>query len=480
MNLNLKVSFILFALLFNQAGVKAQFLKDIKKTIKGVKETSKEVTGATNELKKTVKSIKELKQTWQKDTASNIKYNQIPDYRSREEVNISKKQKLYVENGEFKNLFWEPVTKYQNQIFPSFIIGWANYRGTKDEDVGSSLGFFIKTSLPNVVLKWEIECSDKNFFSIDSGYINCDLLRTGNNFMPRISWNYRNLVKHESNEPVNIYFRLTDPNTGSKVEKLVNVNLRSINDCLLGYNGKKFHYLFASYVNEDYLTEIDKISKSMLDTKIIDAVLGYQGGPNYVDLQVAALWRVLHDKGFQYSSITNNSGNSEDNTRIFSQTVRTIDKSLKTSQANCVDGTVLFASILKRLGVKPILVTVPGHCFLGYYTDARDTSLASINFLETTMLSNNSYSSNPKTSVKKFAEKYKSTPDEINKLLKKLIPEGIKLSELNTAYYLEFLDAKIEGDYKYKLNMEKYGAEYVTVLDVSELRTYIKPIPVID
>jgi hypothetical protein len=55
--------------------------------------------------------------------------------------------------------------------------------------MGSSLGFKINTSLSNVVLKWEIECSDKKFFSTDSGYINCDLLKSGN-FMPKINWNY--------------------------------------------------------------------------------------------------------------------------------------------------------------------------------------------------------------------------------------------------------------------------------------------------
>jgi hypothetical protein len=311
------------------------------------------------------------------------------------------------------------------------------------------------------VLKWEIECADKNFFSLDSGYINCNELRSGVAFLPRIDWNYRYLTKHESNAPVNVYFRLIDPNTGSKVEKLVNINLRSINDCLIAYNNTKFHYLFASYVNEDN-PEIDKILKEMLNTKMIDAVLGYQAGPQYVDLQVAALWRVLHDKGFQYSSITDNSGNGGQG--VFSQTVRTFDKSLKTSQANCVDGTVLFASILKKIGIRPILVTVPGHCFLGYYTDA--TTTTNISFLETTMMSKTAFIKNPKASVQKY-----------NAVLTQSLPKDNHLSELNKAYYLEFLNAKVSGMDVYKSKLQQYGAANITMLDVNDLRKYIKPIP---
>lgn len=455
---------LLFILALGVNQTNAQILKKIKQSARDIQDAARQVTNTANEVTATVKAAKELKKSWTKDTSSNIHYNQIPDYRNRDEVNISKKQKLSVENGEFVNLSWSPVTKFDNQIFPSFIIGWANYKGQKEEDMGSSLGFKINTSLSNVVLKWEIECADKSFFSIDSGYINCDLLKSGNFFLPKIDWNYRSLVKHQSNAPVNLYFRLIDPNTGSKVEKLVSINLRSIDDCLLSYNGTKFQYLFATYVNEDN-PEIDQILKDMLNTKMIDAIVGYQMGPSFVDLQVAALWRVLHEKGFQYSSITDNSGNGQEG--VFSQTVRTFDKSLKTSQANCVDGTVLFASILKKMGIRPILVVVPGHCFLGYYTD--DTTTANISFLETTLMSSTTFLSNPKASVQKY-----------NDILTKTIPKGAKLSELNKAYFLEFLNAKVVGLSTFNSKMEKYGSKYVSLLDVNELRKYIKPIPTYD
>jgi hypothetical protein len=443
----------------------AQLLKKIQKSAKDVQDVARQVNSTSQEVSGAAKTAKAIIQTWKKDTSRNIHYQQIPDYRTREEVPVSKKQKLSIENGEFKNLSWQPVTKFDNQLFPSFIIGWASYKGVKDEDMGSSLGFSINTSLPNVVLKWEIESADKNFFAIDSGYINCDNLRTTKLFMPRIAWNYRALTKNQTSAPLNVYFRLIDPNTGSKVEKLVSVNLRSINDCLTYFNGKSYQFLFTAFVNEDH-PAIDKILKQMLDTKMIDAVLGYQWGPDYVDLQVAALWRVLHDRGFQYSSITDNSGYNESK-GLFSQTVRTFDNSLKTNQANCVDGTVVFASVLKRMGIRPVLITVPGHCFLGYYTS--DTTTTNMRFLETTMLSNNTFISNPKTAVQKY-----------NDVLNKVIPKGVKLSEQNKAYFLEFLNAQTQGYNAYKKNMEKYGSQYVTLLGVNYLRQYVKPIPVYD
>jgi len=451
---------LLLVFLFTDAN--GQVWKKIKDGARDIQDAARQVTNTTREVANTAKTVQ---QSWKKDTSKNIRYPQVPDYRNREEVNIPKKQKLSIENGQFKNLNWEPVTKFNNQVFPSFVIGWASYKGVKEEDMGSSLGFAINTNLPNIVLKWEIESSDKNYFTIDSGYINCDEIRSTHFFMPRIAWNYRALTKHQTSAPLNVYFRLIDPNSGSKVEKLVNVNLRSINDCITYYNGKSFQFLFTAFVNEDH-PEIDKILKQMLDTKMIDAVLGYQRGPAYVDLQVAALWRVLHDRGFQYSSITDNSGYNESK-GLFAQTVRTFDNSLKTNQANCVDGTVVFASVLKRMGIRPILIAVPGHCFLGYY--ASDTTTSNIHFLETTMLSDDAFLKNPKASIQKY-----------NDVLVKIIPKGVKMSDINKVYFLEFLNAQVAGYDAFKKNMEKYGAQYVTLLSVNDWRQYVKPIPLYD
>ena len=457
----------------------AQFLNKLKKTVQDVQGAARGVTTATNEVNNTVKAVKAAQKTWKKDTSSNIKYQQIPDYRNREEVIISKKQNLSIENGQFQNLAWEPVTRFDNQIFPSFIIGWATYKGVKEDDMGSSLGFSIRTSLPNVVLKWEIESVDKNYFGIDSGYINCDDIRSTNIFMPKIAWNSRELTKHQTAAPVNVYFRLIDPNTGGKVEKLATINLRSINDCMTYYDNKSYRFLFTAFINEDH-PEIDKILKEALDTKMISSISGYQpfhadhalsaaeydDAKKKVDLQVAAIWRALHDRGFKYSSITDNSGDNSASKPVFSQTVRTFDNSVRTSQSNCVDGTVVLASILKRIGLRPILVTVPGHCFLAYYNDEKTTD--DMTFLETTMLDKSNYLSTPKATVLKFKA-----------FIEKNLPAGANLSELNKAYYMEFLAARETASQEFIDYSTKYKnvPNAVERFDVVKWRQYISPIP---
>ena len=161
-------------------------------------------------------------------------------------------------------------------------------------------------------------------------------------------------------------------------------SVRSINECLLGYvtNGTKFHdtgIFFAAYVNEEN-PMIDKLLREALDTRIVNRFLGYQGGAEVVDRQVYALWNVLQKRKFRYSSVSNTSLSSN---VVFSQRVRTFDDALESSQINCVDGSVLFASLLRAINIEPILVRTPGHMFVGYYTDS---SHKDMNFLETTMI----------------------------------------------------------------------------------------------
>jgi hypothetical protein len=68
---------------------------------------------------------------------------------------------------------------------------------------------------------------------------------------------------------------------------------------------------------------------------------------------------------------------------VHSQAVRFINQSITSQQANCVDGSVLFASLIYKIGIQPILVLKPGHMFVGYYLDPGHKEFE---FLETTKL----------------------------------------------------------------------------------------------
>jgi len=69
---------------------------------------------------------------------------------------------------------------------------------------------------------------------------------------------------------------------------------------------------------------------------------------------------------------------------ILSQHVRLVGDSTRTSQANCADGSVLFASIFRKIGLNAFLVVLPTHMMVGVGTDRNNSQAA---YIETTMLS---------------------------------------------------------------------------------------------
>lgn len=66
-----------------------------------------------------------------------------------------------------------------------------------------------------------------------------------------------------------------------------------------------------------------------------------------------------------------------------SQRVRLPRESLIQRSANCIDGTVLLASLYENIGLEPLIVLKPGHAFVGvrYYPGSQETL-----FIETTLL----------------------------------------------------------------------------------------------
>jgi len=229
-----------------------------------------------------------------------------------------------------------------------------------------------------------IEVNETPFFARSVSEFVLEKPRTSYLIYPDIIWNYEALRNNQQAEPISV--AITVEMNGEEIGQRVRTfSVRSINECLLGYvtNGTKFHdtgIFFAAYVNEEN-PMIDKLLREALNTRIVNRFLGYQAGKaEAVDKQVYALWNVLQKRNFRYSSISNTSLSSN---VVFSQRVRTFDDALQSSQINCVDGSVLFASLLRAINIEPILIRIPGHMFVGYYTDS---SHKNINFLETTMI----------------------------------------------------------------------------------------------
>lgn len=69
-----------------------------------------------------------------------------------------------------------------------------------------------------------------------------------------------------------------------------------------------------------------------------------------------------------------------------SQRVKLPKDAINLASANCIDGTVLFASALESVEIEPYIVMIPGHAFLAW-----DNGDSTISCLETTMVGSSTF-----------------------------------------------------------------------------------------
>lgn len=287
---------------------------------------------------------------------------------------------------------WKPIIEMGENLFPSYILATANFDEKINnklpqgiEYVGDQMGVIgMKISeLPdNSVIKLEISETEFFYKSVIEDKID-DSTKTYFVF-PKMNYKYGKLRQINQQTPVNVEFKLF-VNGDLFSTKLLTAGVRSLEECpylmksSIDDSFVRINWMFAAYVNEDSPL-VNQILSNALKSNIVNSFNGYQGGSKNTIKQVMAIWYALQNEGIKYSNITNTSLFSND---VGSQKVRMINQSFKHSQANCVDGTVLFASVLKAIGIDPVLIMIPGHMFLGYYVDKNHSQ---IYFLETTMI----------------------------------------------------------------------------------------------
>jgi hypothetical protein len=209
---------------------------------------------------------------------------------------------------------------------------------------------------------------------------------------PKVNYKFERLRQATQQMPVNVSFEV-EVDGESAGEKLETLQVRSINDCPFAVANSEetlddenfiagnaaLGWMFAAYVNENHPL-LDKILQEALETKIVGAFKVTTHEHDETLRQVFALWSALQKRGLQYSSTTTTPGGSE---TVQSQFVRFVDQSLGNTQANCVDGSVLFASLLRKISIEPFLVTIPGHMYVGFYLGGGKSQFIG---LETTVL----------------------------------------------------------------------------------------------
>ena len=266
---------------------------------------------------------------------------------------------------------------FDSQLYPSMILATAN----NPADDPQTFDVEVTAPADNSVLRIVVDSSAISYVTIFQEILS----RRGQTytFHPTLKWKYDVLRRARQSRAVDLTFTCYINDEEVDIKNL-HLGCRSINECPLSliYDHKTsdFRWLFAAYVNEDH-PQIEQILTDIIDQGVVTRLTGYQNGARNVREQVFAVWYYALCRGISYSSITCTSNPSP---RANVQHIRFFDEVWGTRQANCVDACVFFASILRKLGLKPVIFVEPCHAYLGYYTDK---DRRNIELLETTITS---------------------------------------------------------------------------------------------
>jgi hypothetical protein len=114
-------------------------------------------------------------------------------------------------------------------------------------------------------------------------------------------------------------------------------------------------------------------------------LVGYQRGADAVREQAQALYRSLQEWGITYVHSVIDYGASPG---LLTQRTRLPRESLAQRMANCIDGAVLFASLLEGISLHAALLLVPGHALVAWETLPGSDQWQA---LETTMLGSHDF-----------------------------------------------------------------------------------------
>jgi hypothetical protein len=288
-----------------------------------------------------------------------------------------------------------PIAGWDHQLFPSYLVATATVRlpdEVADEDneadeqlLGDRQGILgVKIDSPGDNVPITVTIAGSAILEPSTFTGTLETQGTTYAIFPKIKYKYDVLTKNKQSVPVTVTFSVAVGDEEAE-EQTATLTLHSVNDCpytiVHGDDpATDISFMFAAYVNEQH-PFVDKILREALDSGIVDSFTGYQSGdPAEVYRQVYALWHALSERDVRYSNITTSAAATD---AVYSQHVRLIDESINNGQANCVDGSVLLASLLRKIDIEPVLVYVPGHCYLAFFLDAEHKTLVG---LETTLI----------------------------------------------------------------------------------------------
>src|SRR5579872_4471568 len=246
------------------------------------------------------------------------------------------------------DITWE--TEFPKEMFPAIILSVGGSHTNVEQNgilCDPRSAFRIRVKAPAPAMKIHVEVRIDGFSESSP----CDaVLEEANRsyiIAPTPRWDMRKLAFTDQPYPTTVTVNLT-ANGISFGERTERLEIRAVNDVptrIVDKDGKVGYRfgLFAAFVNENNPV-IDELLHEALEWRSVSSFVGYQGRTaESVRLQVFAIWNALQHRHVKYSSITTASGFSEN---IQSQSVRFVDQTFRLGEANCVDGSVLFASAL--------------------------------------------------------------------------------------------------------------------------------------
>lgn len=197
---------------------------------------------------------------------------------------------------------------------------------------------------------------------------------------PRLAWDAAYVRSFAAPRVQPMRVRIEAKGLPAEVRELT-VRVHPLDDALYyfreGHDRVDLAWVFAAYVDPH-----DAVVDAVLDLAR-DAGTPVDGDADSVDVKlerVRAVWNALEAHGVRYAA---GDPALSRGPSIYSQRVRLVAESWAERRANCIDSSVLIASVLERIGIRSFIVLVPQHAFVGFYTADHKSRPE---FLETTLL----------------------------------------------------------------------------------------------
>jgi hypothetical protein len=369
---------------------------------------------------------------------------------------------------------------FDNVLYPSMLLALGSYKGNEMDSL-----FCVSVTAPqnNAVMRIVVDSTVLNYVSITQETLPKKGVRY--TFAPIIKWKFESLYRMRRQGYIDLTFTCFVNDEQVDV-KNIRLNYRPTNECLMSLIGKNgtyhdYRWLFSAYVNEDH-PKIDGILSEILSQGIVTIFDGSRSEKK-VEAQMRAIWYYTLSRGLAYSSITCTSNGSK---RTNSQYIRFFDDVYRNRQANCIDACVFFSSIMRKIGIQPIIFVDPCHAYLGYYTDKTKKKIAllettitgwvnlpdlDIHYDETTGLLEEKYYNK----ISKYLTEKEKASYEAGKM---------SLEEIKKAVSNNLFDRATEYQKEnYKNNKDLYtdpNQQTYQMLVIDELRKQIAPIPAVE